>query len=402
MTKKPESTPTEIEKQIKEGKQALEMAKEVVVVENKSAEFASTYDEDRDLVNRFIGRGQILGAFKKIADVTSIMDWKRMKDSKAYQSLSSNPVVSRSTQKLVTVTTWASFCTHVIGVSRERADQQILNLEAFGADALDTMNKAGLGYRDFRKLRKLPEGDQQAIIGEVEKLLAVRAKILRSVLRVTFVCRQEFGVPRLDIQQVHIGVVGGNGFCQRDVPVVIGYGGRRQSLIVFINQGGRVHLVFAHVLVYLDFIYIKKTFVPCVGSIVQQFPAMAPPVVLGFGGAVLDQVVHGPVRVPHIKMGDLVASFVTLHDCPFVFWKIGVGIYRVFRGVGQLPCFPVIYVHLKGVKNTRFLAAEHDFAFVRGKRAASNLHNVHKLGHGVLFGRVFIRGGGATSRYECQ
>ncbi|MCB1872009.1 MAG: hypothetical protein KDI49_08390 [Gammaproteobacteria bacterium] len=168
MTKKPESTPTEIEKQIKEGKQALEMAKEVVVVENKSAEFASTYDEDRDLVNRFIGRGQILGAFKKIADVTSIMDWKRMKDSKAYQSLSSNPVVSRSTQKLVTVTTWASFCTHVIGVSRERADQQILNLEAFGADALDTMNKAGLGYRDFRKLRKLPEGDQQAIIGEVE------------------------------------------------------------------------------------------------------------------------------------------------------------------------------------------------------------------------------------------
>ncbi len=35
-------------------------------------------------------------------------------------------------------------------------------------DALDTMNKAGMGYRAFRKLRKLPEADQQVIIGEVE------------------------------------------------------------------------------------------------------------------------------------------------------------------------------------------------------------------------------------------
>lgn len=178
MTDKQECESTELEQQIKKGEQDLEMAKEVLAAENNSASFASGYTEQRDLVNQFIGRYQILGAFKKISDVTIIMDWKKIKDSKSYQSLSSHLILSCSTQKLVTVTTWASFCQHVIGVSREHADEQIRNLEAFGMDALDTMNKAGLGYRDFRKLRKLPEGDQQAIINEVEVNVGDKEAIL--------------------------------------------------------------------------------------------------------------------------------------------------------------------------------------------------------------------------------
>ncbi len=91
MNRKREGKPSEVEQQIKKGEQALELTKETVVIDNKGADFVSGYTENRDLVNQVMGRNQILNAISKAVDVTMIMDWKRMKDSKAYQSLSSHP-----------------------------------------------------------------------------------------------------------------------------------------------------------------------------------------------------------------------------------------------------------------------------------------------------------------------
>ncbi|MEW8200380.1 MAG: hypothetical protein AB2777_22365, partial [Candidatus Thiodiazotropha endolucinida] len=142
MSRKKQTTASDIEQQISQGKQELEIAKEKVIAETKVDAFSSGYTENRDLVNQFIGRNQILNAFNKMTDVTMVMDWKQIKDSKVYQSLS-NQIMSCTTQKLVTVTTWADFCNHILGISREHADEQIRNLETFGIDALDSMNNAG-------------------------------------------------------------------------------------------------------------------------------------------------------------------------------------------------------------------------------------------------------------------
>ncbi|MEW7986506.1 MAG: hypothetical protein AB2810_15935 [Candidatus Thiodiazotropha endolucinida] len=177
MSRKKQTTASDIEQQISQGKQELEIAKEKVIAETKVDAFSSGYTENRDLVNQFIGRNQILNAFNKMTDVTMVMDWKQIKDSKVYQSLS-NQIMSCTTQKLVTVTTWADFCNHILGISREHADEQIRNLETFGIDALDSMNNAGLGYRALRRLRKLSEEDQQIIIGEVEANVGDKEAIL--------------------------------------------------------------------------------------------------------------------------------------------------------------------------------------------------------------------------------
>lgn len=49
-------------------------------------------------------------------------------------------------------------------MSREKADQDILNLSMFGEDFLETSQRMGLGYRDLRKLRKLDDADREVII----------------------------------------------------------------------------------------------------------------------------------------------------------------------------------------------------------------------------------------------
>lgn len=63
--------------------------------------------------------------------------------------------------------TWEEFCS-VLGVSDEKANQDIANLRTFGEEALDSMSRMGIGYREMRQYRRLPE-DQQAALIEVAK-----------------------------------------------------------------------------------------------------------------------------------------------------------------------------------------------------------------------------------------
>lgn len=102
---------------------------------------------------------------KKLVTVTEIKLIAEIKETKQYKGLK----VIDSAGKLVTVTTFEEFCNH-IGMSREKADQDILNLSTFGEDFLETSQRMGLGYRDLRKLRKLDDADREVIIeGEAVK-----------------------------------------------------------------------------------------------------------------------------------------------------------------------------------------------------------------------------------------
>ena len=106
-----------------------------------------------------VGALKATAFFKKLVTVTEIKLIAEIKESKEYKGLQ----VLNLDGKVVTVTTWEDFCKS-LGHSREKLDQDILNLSMFGEDFLETSQRMGVGYRDLRKLRKLPEEDRQVII----------------------------------------------------------------------------------------------------------------------------------------------------------------------------------------------------------------------------------------------
>ncbi|WP_431306691.1 hypothetical protein [Pseudomonas lactis] len=73
-------------------------------------------------------------------------------------------------------------------MSREKADQDIANLRTFGEEALDSMSRMGIGYREMRQYRRLPEdaqaalievakaGDKDAFVDLAEEIIAKHAK----------------------------------------------------------------------------------------------------------------------------------------------------------------------------------------------------------------------------------
>ena len=63
--------------------------------------------------------------------------------------------------------TWDEYC-DLLGRSRQQVDEEISNLKSFGEQALESMSAMGIGYRELRQYRKLPEDQKQALI-EVAK-----------------------------------------------------------------------------------------------------------------------------------------------------------------------------------------------------------------------------------------
>lgn len=87
------------------------------------------------------------------------------------------------------VSTLDDFCS-ALGFSRQKIDEDISNLYKLGEDFLETSQRLGLGYREMRKLRQLPEEaraeivdadysdstDKEELIEKIEDLTAQHAK----------------------------------------------------------------------------------------------------------------------------------------------------------------------------------------------------------------------------------
>ncbi len=90
------------------------------------------------------GRAQLGNFVRDLCQVSSLVYLKRIKDSKLYRRMKDM--------------NWDKFCERVIGVSRRKIDEDLQNLEQFGADHLQSMKQVGLGRNDLRAMRALPEG----------------------------------------------------------------------------------------------------------------------------------------------------------------------------------------------------------------------------------------------------
>ena len=134
-------------------------------IQHTATQLATAVNQQQIALSEKIGALKAFEFTKKLLTVSTIKMLAEVKESQEYKGLQ---VLSHD-GKLLTVSTWEDFCLS-IGISRQKVDLDIQNLSAFGEEFLETSQRMGIGYRDLRKLRKLPEDEQQVIInGEAVK-----------------------------------------------------------------------------------------------------------------------------------------------------------------------------------------------------------------------------------------
>lgn len=160
----------------KAGRPAMTAAQPVAVVLNGEAaaqavadvdglaQLQASYGQERDLVNQLLGQAQMAGAFEEFSRTVRTSKLAYVKENKLYQQLKGG-LTPHGAEKLSG--TWEEFC-GLLGRSVDQCDRDIANLKAFGEEALESMSRMGIGYRELRQYRKLPEDQKQALI-EVAK-----------------------------------------------------------------------------------------------------------------------------------------------------------------------------------------------------------------------------------------
>ncbi len=152
--------------------------------QNLMAAMIDSHSGERDLVNQLLGQAQMADAFAKFSVTVTTSKLAYVKESKLYRGLKDTKS-GHGDQFLAG--TWDEFC-GLIGRSREQVDRDIANLRAFGEEALESMSRMGIGYREMRQYRRLPEdhqaalieiaktGDKDAFIDLAEEIIAKHAK----------------------------------------------------------------------------------------------------------------------------------------------------------------------------------------------------------------------------------
>ena len=118
------------------------------------------YGQGRDLVNQLLGQAQMADAFSQFSLTVRTSKLKIVKENKLHQHLAGS--VTPDGQELKG--TWAEFCA-LMKVSVQKADEDITNLRAFGEEALESMSQVGIGYRELRQFRRLPDDQKTALRG---------------------------------------------------------------------------------------------------------------------------------------------------------------------------------------------------------------------------------------------
>lgn len=141
--------------------ESTEAAEQVVEVERLQEVSAEAEQQNREQMiaecHQVIGRIQATQMITKFGNVSELMWVKDIKESALYKEVPG-------------LGSWENFCKS-IGYTSRHINEQLANLEALGAQFLETVSGLRVGYRDLRKLRQLNhEGavyidDQSVLIG---------------------------------------------------------------------------------------------------------------------------------------------------------------------------------------------------------------------------------------------
>ncbi|NRA56269.1 MAG: hypothetical protein HRU23_19170 [Gammaproteobacteria bacterium] len=113
-----------------------------------------------ELANNLLGRIEAFEFISKLTTVGSVKLLSELKESKKYIGLT----YFDDNGNCRSVGTWDDFCKHKLHSSKSSIDERIINLKHLGEDFLDASQSIGLGVKDLRNLRKLPQEDQTLII----------------------------------------------------------------------------------------------------------------------------------------------------------------------------------------------------------------------------------------------
>lgn len=162
----------------------VELNPNLEATQNLMATVADQITDERDLLNQLLGQAQMAGAFEDFPRTVRTSKLAFVKENKLYRNLkgSKNP---HGAEKLSG--TWEEFC-NLLGRSVDQVDRDIANLTAFGEEALESMSRMGIGYRELRQFRRLPddqksalievakEGDKTALLELAEEMIAKHTK----------------------------------------------------------------------------------------------------------------------------------------------------------------------------------------------------------------------------------
>ncbi len=136
---------------------------QAVAVADQAAAMQAAYGQERDLLNQLLGQAQMADAFEQFSRTVRTSKLAYVRENKLYRALKGMQTANGSPFS----GTWDEFC-QLLGTSRDKVELDIANLKAFGEEALESMSRMGIGYRELRQYRKLPEDQKQALI-EVAK-----------------------------------------------------------------------------------------------------------------------------------------------------------------------------------------------------------------------------------------
>lgn len=143
----------------------------------------ASYGQERDLLNQLLGQAQMADSFAKFSKTVFTSKLAFVKENKLYQSLKS----TSGENGIQLAGTWEEFC-NALGWTPQHANDAIASLRAFGEEALESMSRMGIGYREMRQYRKLPEdqklalveaakaGDKESFVDLAEEIIARHAK----------------------------------------------------------------------------------------------------------------------------------------------------------------------------------------------------------------------------------
>jgi hypothetical protein len=133
--------------------------------QNAMAAFHASHSDERDVVNQVLGQAQMAGALEVFSRTVRISRLAFVKENKLYRGIAGRRGPHGAA---VLCGTWDEFC-GLLGRSVDQVDRDIANLRAFGEEALESMSRMGMGYRELGQYRRLPQ-DQQAALIEVAKV----------------------------------------------------------------------------------------------------------------------------------------------------------------------------------------------------------------------------------------
>lgn len=143
------------------------------------------YGADRDLLNQMAGEVKMARAYEEFSRTLRVSKLAQIKESKMYRALEGRAMPDGAGRM---TGTWEEFCVHCVGVSVEKIDSDIRNYKAFGEEALDAMNGAGIGYRELSQLRRVPDDERAALVevakaGTAEQLRELAEQLIQKHLQ---------------------------------------------------------------------------------------------------------------------------------------------------------------------------------------------------------------------------